>query len=131
MRQAGDCVCFTCAMSSARQAAVFALSCAAVGWLSASGLAAPPKVPGLPPQAFEYVKYALQDLPEHFKNGEVAALDNTPADNLLSDAGATLGRVLFYDTRLSHDGARRVRRATGRRTGFPIRISSARASMAS
>jgi cytochrome c peroxidase len=30
-------------------------------------------------------------------------LDNTPADNLLTDAGATLGRVLFYDKRLSHD----------------------------
>jgi cytochrome c peroxidase len=27
--------------------------------------------------------------------------DNTPADNPVTDAGATLGRVLFYDTRLS------------------------------
>ena len=27
--------------------------------------------------------------------------DNTPTDNPLSDHGATLGRVLFYDTRLS------------------------------
>jgi cytochrome c peroxidase len=30
-----------------------------------------------------------------------ASLDNTPAGNLTTDAGATLGRVLFYDRRLS------------------------------
>jgi cytochrome c peroxidase len=105
MRQAGVVVFLKKPKICARRAAAFALVCAAAGWLSVSGLAAPPKVPGLPPQAFEYVKYALQELPEHFKNGEVAALDNTPADNLLSDAGATLGRVLFYDTRMSHDGS--------------------------
>jgi len=69
-----------------------------------SGIAVPPQVPSLPPQPAGYVKYAIEDLPAHFKNGPVAALDNTPADNFLSDAGATLGRVLFYDKRLSHDG---------------------------
>ncbi|MCZ6695463.1 MAG: cytochrome-c peroxidase [Acidobacteria bacterium] len=30
--------------------------------------------------------------------------DNTPGDNPITDLGATLGRVLFYDTRLSVDG---------------------------
>lgn len=30
--------------------------------------------------------------------------DNTPRDNPVTDLGATLGRVLFYDTRLSVDG---------------------------
>ncbi len=30
-----------------------------------------------------------------------ASLDNTPAGNAITDAGATLGRVLFYDRRLS------------------------------
>jgi cytochrome c peroxidase len=30
-----------------------------------------------------------------------AQLDNTPPDNPITDAGATLGRVLFYDPRLS------------------------------
>jgi cytochrome c peroxidase len=69
-----------------------------------SAMAAPPQVPSLPSQPAGYVQYAIQDLPDHFKNGDVAALDNTPADNLISDAGATLGRVLFYDKRLSHDG---------------------------
>ena len=45
-------------------------------------------------------RYASVELPAHFtqpgRNG-----DNTPPDNLLTDDGATLGRVLFYDRRLS------------------------------
>lgn len=65
--------------------------------------AAQPQVPALPTEPMGYVKYAGDDLPAHFKFGDVAARDNTPADNLLTDAGATLGRVLFYDKRLSHD----------------------------
>ena len=40
-------------------------------------------------------------LPAHFTSADVLALDNTPIDNPLTDAGATLGRVLFYDTLLS------------------------------
>jgi cytochrome c peroxidase len=72
---------------------------------ASSGSAAPPQVPNLPTEAAGYVEYAIDDLPAHFKNGPIAALDNTPADNLLTDAGATLGRVLFYDKRLSHDNA--------------------------
>jgi cytochrome c peroxidase len=72
---------------------------------AADAIGAPPQVPSLPLQPAGYVKYAIEDLPAQFKSGEVAALDNTPANNLLTDAGATLGRVLFYDTRLSHDGS--------------------------
>ncbi|MEL6109458.1 MAG: cytochrome c peroxidase [Planctomycetota bacterium] len=34
----------------------------------------------------------------------VAALDNTPSENPITDHGATLGRVLFYDTTLSLNG---------------------------
>src|SRR3954454_12811212 len=49
--------------------------------------AAQPQVPRLPSQPAGYVKYAITDLPAHFKNTSVVALDNTPADNLLSDAG--------------------------------------------
>jgi cytochrome c peroxidase len=45
-------------------------------------------------------RYANVKLPAHFtqpgRNN-----DNTPPDNPLSDHGVTLGRVLFYDTRLS------------------------------
>jgi len=39
--------------------------------------------------------YENQDTPSYISN------DNTPQDNLLTDAGATLGRVLFYDKNLS------------------------------
>lgn len=45
-------------------------------------------------------RYANLELPIHFTQ-RGRNNDNTPADNPLSDAGATLGRVLFYDTRLS------------------------------
>lgn len=45
------------------------------------------------------------DLPAHYKTPFVQGLDNTPADNQLTDAGATLGRVLFYDPALSHNHA--------------------------
>ena len=46
-------------------------------------------------------QYAYADLPRHFKQTTAEEFDNTPADNPVTDAGATLGRVLFYDTRLS------------------------------
>ena len=46
-------------------------------------------------------QYASVDLPGHFKQPAAEEFDNTPADNPVTDAGATLGRVLFYDTRLS------------------------------
>lgn len=35
----------------------------------------------------------------------VARFDNTPDENPITDDGATLGRVLFYDPRLSADGS--------------------------
>src|SRR5262245_34894711 len=46
-------------------------------------------------------RYADLDLPAHFKTPAAQRFDNTPRNNRLTDAGATLGRVLFYDTRLS------------------------------
>jgi cytochrome c peroxidase len=45
--------------------------------------------------------YANVNLPVHFRNRAVRRFDNTPKDNPVTDAGATLGRALFYDTRLS------------------------------
>jgi cytochrome c peroxidase len=45
--------------------------------------------------------YAKPDWPAHFKSRAAQRSDNTPSDNPVTDAGATLGRVLFYDTRLS------------------------------
>ena len=45
--------------------------------------------------------YANLPLPSHFTDGELAPIDNMPDDNLTTDMGATLGRVLFYDKNLS------------------------------
>jgi cytochrome c peroxidase len=69
-----------------------------------AGLAAP-KLPATP---FHYADASVP-LPAHFRapidGRSVVATDNTPADNPITDAGAALGRVLFYDTRLSaNDG---------------------------
>lgn len=44
--------------------------------------------------------YAAIDFPETF-TPYVFTFDNTPEDNPITDTGATLGRVLFYDTSLS------------------------------
>ena len=52
----------------------------------------------LPPTPDHYAAVAL---PLHFRTTVAQQFDNTPANNPVTDAGATLGRVLFYDTRLS------------------------------
>jgi cytochrome c peroxidase len=46
-------------------------------------------------------RYADVALPVHFTRDAARRFDNTPPDNAVTDQGATLGRVLFYDTRLS------------------------------
>lgn len=45
--------------------------------------------------------YANQPLPFYFNSPPIQAQINTPADNAITDWGATLGRVLFYDKKLS------------------------------
>ena len=45
--------------------------------------------------------YANPTLPAHLLTQVIRAQDNTPANNPTTNAGATLGRVLFYDKRLS------------------------------
>jgi len=52
----------------------------------------------LPTSSFNY---AAPVLPVSFLVNPILGQDNTPANNLTTDAGATLGRVLFYDKRLS------------------------------
>lgn len=54
-----------------------------------------------PNLASSYYNYANQSLPPHLLLGPAAGANNTPADNPVTDAGATLGRVLFYDRQLS------------------------------
>ena len=45
--------------------------------------------------------YSNITLPAHFMANEVQNLDNTPNNNPVTDYGATLGRVLFYDKNFS------------------------------
>lgn len=45
--------------------------------------------------------YARPNLPRNFTEEEMLDMDNTPATNPVTDIGATLGRVLFYDKHLS------------------------------
>ncbi|MEM8859975.1 MAG: cytochrome c peroxidase [Chloroflexota bacterium] len=56
------------------------------------------QVPNLPGSHYNY---ANPDLPDHFEQGAIENTDNTPNNNPVTDAGATLGRVLFYDVKLS------------------------------
>ncbi len=68
---------------------------------------------GLPIPSFPVIPFRYADatvpLPAHFAatidGASVKAEDNTPADNPITDAGAALGRVLFYEPRVAaNDG---------------------------
>lgn len=52
------------------------------------------------PDVFSHL-YHTNPLPAHLLAPAVVATDNTPAFNPVTDAGAALGRVLFYDKNLS------------------------------
>lgn len=60
--------------------------------------------PDLPDTPIDY-EAIIANLPAHFTGGAQGPNpendDNTPVDNPVTNAGATLGRVLFYDKRLS------------------------------
>lgn len=73
----------------------------------------PPKelVLNLPDTPFNYANieipehYLVNDFPASFQFQQAAIdVDNEPDYNLVTDAGATLGRVLFYDENLSANG---------------------------
>jgi cytochrome c peroxidase len=74
---------------------------------AATALAQPTAARRQPAPVLPETPYRYDDgaLPRHFTERDgperVASADNTPDDNPTTDAGATLGRVLFYDTRLS------------------------------
>ena len=72
---------------------VFVLNGAALS-SSRPATTSPVKLPSPP------YRYANVELPAHFTQAGQTH-DNTPPDNPMSDDGATLGRVLFYDARLS------------------------------
>jgi len=48
--------------------------------------------------------YAAPVLPPGYLTPQITGQDNTPPNNPVTDAGATLGRALFYDKRLSTNG---------------------------
>lgn len=62
----------------------------------------PAHQPILPDVPYDYEGFIF---PPHFSESAALQLfENLPSDNPLTDEGATLGRVLFYDRVLSHDG---------------------------
>ena len=83
------------------------------------------ETPRLPTVPFDY----SNELPAYFTASDgpdnIVGTDNTPVDNPLTDEGATLGRVLFYDTRLSQNGAVACGSCHQQRSGFsdPRRLS--------
>lgn len=81
--------------------------------------------PVLPQVPFLYAD-ADQTFPQHFLNGPVAAADNTPIDNHITNPGATLGRVLFYDRRLSANNTTSCATCHTQATGFsdPLQLST-------
>jgi len=48
-----------------------------------------------------YFNYANVELPNFFLDNDLIREDNTPNNNQITNEGATLGRVLFYDKKLS------------------------------
>ena len=56
----------------------------------------------LPANSFNYENVVL---PDYFLNNGTAQEDNTPNNNPITNEGATLGRVLFYDNQLSINNA--------------------------
>ena len=81
---------------------VFALT----PWVMASPIAQLVGKLNLPTVPFKYSD-AEVGYPRHIVDpgtqGNVAFADNTPANNAITNAGATLGRVLFYDKQLSRN----------------------------
>lgn len=52
----------------------------------------------LPATPYDFIN---ANLPAHLLTPQIRGQDNTPAGNAITQAGAALGRVLFYDRRLS------------------------------
>ena len=88
---------------------IFSIACSKEELPADEKLANYQDILNLPETPYDYTDL---NLPEHLTNnvligaGQNAAVDNdnTPTDNQLTNDGATLGRVLFYDTDLSQNG---------------------------
>ena len=82
-----------------------------------------PPPPNLPNVMFDYVAYAVTNLPKQYTDpnspaGNLAGTDNTPSTNPITNAGATLGRVLFYDKFLSANNTTSCGSCHHQRLGF-------------
>lgn len=79
----------------------------------------------LPANVLDYEE--VVDLPSHFtddlRNGSIQ--DNTPSFNSITNHGATLGRVLFYDTKLSLNSVKSCASCHHQENGFadPVAFS--------
>ncbi len=82
-----------------RLASLAVLSLVAIGGAFAARLGETPVLPATP------YDYDGVELPGYLDVSTTLKWDTTPAGNPITDAGATLGRVLFYDVRLSQNGA--------------------------
>jgi cytochrome c peroxidase len=71
-----------------------------------------------PAKLYDYVSYAVTNLPEHYKKASIASSDFAPSDNPITNAGANLGRVLFYDKHLSANNTVSCASCHIQRTGF-------------
>ncbi|MFY0629454.1 MAG: cytochrome-c peroxidase [Flavobacteriaceae bacterium] len=69
----------------------------------------------LPSSLFNYANIAL---PGYFLNNDLRNEDNTPNNNAITDPGATLGRVLFYDKKLSANNTVSCASCHDQATGF-------------
>jgi cytochrome c peroxidase len=58
------------------------------------------RYPNLPETPYEYANF---DLPDHFDTNPLLNLVDYNGNNQVTNAGATLGRVLFYDVNLSNN----------------------------
>ncbi len=90
--------------------------------------------PALAQQRREHV-FHLPGVPHYYQHRAIArgldsevlrSVDNAPADNPVTDLGATLGRVLFYDKRLSRNRQRSCSSCHKQAHGFadPVGLSS-------
>lgn len=59
------------------------------------------KHPSLPTEYYDYTT----SFPAHLQNGALQFFNSEPTSNPITNEGATLGRVLFYDTYLSIDNS--------------------------
>ncbi len=62
-----------------------------------------PEIGPLPILPDSLYNYTVFDFPEHFNSQFLNLIESTPINNITSDEGATLGRVIFYDKMLSRN----------------------------